>query len=282
MRSSPRAMVRPRPYRHGLGRASSKSVQKFRSLVWNHYRREGRHALPWRHTRDPYAIVVSEVMLQQTQVARVFKFYAKFLERFPSFRALTHTPRREVLKAWQGLGYNRRAVSLHRLAGEISKKYKGKLPHTREELEKIPGIGPATAGSILAFAFNAPVYFVETNIRRAMLHHFFPRARKVGEKAIMDLVVRTLPKKNPRAWYYALMDYGSALATRVENPNRRLAAYRPQPKFKGSSRELRGNIVRYLLSHPRSDVRTLSRVLRVPLTRAAHTLAALKKEGLAT
>ncbi len=263
-------------------RSNLKSLEKFRTRVWNHYRHKGRHSLPWRKTRDPYAIVVSEIMLQQTQVARVLSFYPKFLAKFPSFGALAKAPRREVVKQWQGLGYNRRAVALHRLADEISRKYKRKLPHTREELEEISGIGPATAGSILAFAFNAPVPFIETNIRRAILHHFFPRARKVSEKEVMELVVQTLPKKNPREWYYALMDYGSMLSTRVKNPNRRHAAYRPQPKFKGSSRELRGTILRERLSHPRLSLRMLSKKLNEKYSRVSKIVAALEREGLLT
>lgn len=265
----------------------SPDVRKFRALIWRHYRRAGRHALPWRvfprslpAGRRAYRIAISEIMLQQTQVARVLLFYPKFLKQFPSFRALAAAPRREVLKAWQGLGYNRRAVSLHRLAGEIVHNYKGKLPRDSALLEELPGLGAATVGAILAFAFNIPTPFVETNIRRAFLHHFFPRRSEVREKEIIALVAKTLPRNHSREWYYALMDYGSWLAKREPNPNRRAARYRRQPKFEGSSRELRGKMVKYLITHPRTDVRGLARALKEPAPRVRQALATLKREEI--
>lgn len=265
----------------------SPDVRKFRALVWRHYRRAGRHALPWRvfprslpADRRAYRIVVSEVMLQQTQVARVILFYPKFLKQFPSFRVLAAAPRREVLKAWQGLGYNRRAVSLHRLAGEIVRNYRGKLPRDPALLEELPGLGAATAGAVASFAFNAPAPFIETNIRRAFLHHFFPRRSEVGEKEIIALVAETLPRKHSREWYYALMDYGSWLAKEEPNPNRRAARYRRQPKFEGSARELRGKIVRYVLAHAHASVRVVAQKLNEPIPRVQKTLAALKREGI--
>lgn len=263
-------------------RASPQPVQKFRTLVWNHYRREGRHALPWRHARNPYRIAVSEVMLQQTQVARVLSFYPKFITQFPSFHALAKAPRREVLRAWQGLGYNRRAVALQRLAQDIVKHHRGKLPRDRRSLEALPGLGRATAGSILAFAYDISTPFIETNIRRAFLHYFFPHARNVREEEILSLVEKTLPKKHARKWYYALMDYGNWLVKHTPNPNRRHARYRTQPKFAGSQRELRGKILRYLLAHPRTPSHALAKILEAPAPRVKRAYDALKKEGLVT
>jgi A/G-specific adenine glycosylase len=270
-------------------RSNPRTIKKFRTLVWNHYRREGRHALPWRifprslpAGRRAYRIVVSEIMLQQTQVTRVLAFYPVFLKRFPSFRVLAKTPRREVLKYWQGLGYNRRAVALHRLATEIMTRHGGTLPRDPEALMKLPGLGRATAGSVAAFAFNLPVPFVETNIRRVFLHHFFPRAKKVREEKILALVEQALPAARAREWYSALMDYGAWLAKRTENPNRRHARYRRQPAFAGSSRELRGKLVKHLLSHPRAQAASLARIFSEPLPRVKKILAALTKEGLAT
>jgi A/G-specific adenine glycosylase len=265
-----------------MGPLANCKVNEFRALVWNHYRRAGRHALPWRNTRDPYHIVVSEVMLQQTQVARVLSFYSKFIKAFPSFRALAEAPRREILRQWQGLGYNRRAVALQRLAVEIIRKNRGALPRDRAALERLPGIGPATAGSILAFAFNKPAPFLETNVRRAFIHHFFPKRRGVTERELKKLAAATLDRKNPRAWYYALMDYGSWLVKQVPNPNRRHARYRRQPKFSGSTRELRGKVLRELLGRPRLSPRALALKLREPLPRILRTLAALEKERLVT
>lgn len=266
---------------------TSHTIEKFRALVWNHYRREGRHTLPWRTFprslpagRRAYAIVVSEVMLQQTQVARVLIFYPKFLKRFPSFHALAHAPRRAILRHWQGLGYNRRAVALHELAKKIVREYAGILPRDPSQLEKLPGLGPTTAGSIAAFAFNHPAVFVETNIRRVFIRHFFPRARRVTEQSIKDLVAHTLPPRKSRAWYSALMDYGTWLTTHTKNPNRRHAKYRRQPKFEGSSRELRGKIVRYFLSHPHANAHTVARALKEPTPRVRQTLTTLKREGI--
>lgn len=252
----------------------------FRALIWRFYRRTGRHALPWRKTRNPYHVAVSEMMLQQTQVARVRMFYPKFLKRFPSFRALAHASRREVLTEWQGLGYNRRAVALHRLAHEVVAKYKGKLPRDLTLLLDLPGIGRATAGSILAFAFNIPTPFIETNIRRVFIYHFFPRKKRVTEGEILALVHNTLDRENPREWYSALMDYGAWLAKQTKNPNRKYVRYRRQPKFEGSSRELRGKIVRYFLQHPRANAHTIAHTLKEPLPRVAKTLAILKREGI--
>lgn len=258
---------------------SNRNFKKFRALVRNFYRREGRHALPWRHARTPYRVVVSELMLQQTQVNRVIAFYPRFLKRFPSFGALAKSPVREVLKTWQGLGYNRRALALKHIAEKVMTDHKGKLPRDSAALEHLPGIGHATAGAILAFAFNIPVAFAETNIRRVFIHHFFPHKRKVGEEKILKLVERTLDRTNPREWYSALMDYGSWLAKETENPNRRHAAYRRQPQFKGSSRELRGTILKLALADKKISARRIAKECSVAPAKAKSTLAALRKEG---
>src|SRR3989338_9445576 len=206
------------------------AILKFRSIVWTYYRKYGRD-LPWRHTADPYAIVVSEVMLQQTQVERVRGKYEEFLRKFPTFASLARASAPHVVGVWEGLGYNGRAIALRNLAKIVTEKYGGALPENMEELEKLPGIGVATAGSIRAFAFNAPEIFVETNIRRAVIHHFFSRREKIDEKRIQEMVQTTLDKKKPREWYWALMDYGAMLGKTVVNPNRRSAYYRKQSPF---------------------------------------------------
>lgn len=224
----------------------------FRSMVLRHWRRHGRHNLPWRHTTDPYRILVSEVMLQQTQVARVINYYRKFLRVFPSFRALARATPASVLKVWQGLGYNRRALMLLRCAKVVVDAYKGKLPDEYEVLRALPGIGPYTAGAVLAFAFNRPVPMIETNIRRVYLHHFFPKRRKVSDSEILPLVTYHLSVvSSPRDWYSALMDYGSWLSTQAPDPNVRSEHYARQSVFEGSQRQLRGAIVRALVAHSR-------------------------------
>lgn len=236
----------------------------FKRAVRKHYRTQGRHGLPWRNTRDPYAILVSEIMLQQTQVSRVEGYYGKFLARFPDFAALAGAGTGELLAAWQGLGYNRRALALRRLAETVMREHGGKLPEDRALLARLPGIGKGTSGSLMAFAFNKPEIFIETNIRRAFIHHFFPRTRRgVTDAELERCIQETLDRAHPREWYWALMDYGAALGRAAAktgsaragsvNPNRRSAHYRKQSAFRGSDRELRGRILRYLLSERAKD-----------------------------
>ena len=224
---------------------STAAVNRFRARVYAQYRRHYRE-LEWRTTRDPYAILVSEVMLQQTQVARVMRYYPRFLARFPDPATLARAPLRAVLEQWSGLGYNRRAQALQGAAQVLVRDHGGGVPADRAALQRLPGIGPATAGALLAFAFEQPVVFIETNIRRVFLDRFFPRATTVPDRALLPLVARTLDRAHPRRWYYALMDYGAALGRRGPNPNRRSAHYTRQSPFAGSTRQLRGLVVRLL------------------------------------
>jgi len=219
---------------------------KFRRQMRMHYRTHGRD-LPWRHTHDPYRILVSEFMLQQTQVVRVLTYYPRFLKQFPTPASLARAPLRDVLRAWQGLGYNRRALHLKQTATLIIKKYHGKIPRDFHTLQTFPGVGQSTAGALMAFAFNAPMPFIETNIRRVYIHHFFGKKKGVSDAAILTLVEKTLDRKDPRAWYYALMDYGAHLGTMEENPNTRSKHYKKQSPFSGSNREIRSRILRELL-----------------------------------
>ena len=225
--------------------------------------------MPWRLTHDPYRILVSEIMLQQTQVSRVVPFYKNFIKQFPNFRLLAKAKLVDVLCAWQGLGYNRRALSLQKLAKEILEKYKGRLPRDRKTLESLPGIGSYTAGAIRAFAFNEPEIFIETNIRRVFIHFFFPRRSGVTDMALKRCIKRTLDRKHPREWYYGLMDYGAMLgvATKYENPNRRSAHYARQSKFAGSDRELRGKVLRILLTKKRLSMAKLPEKITAGLVR---------------
>ncbi|WAI01407.1 HhH-GPD family protein [Methanogenium organophilum] len=225
---------------------SSEAVTEFRDIIRQYYH-ANRREMAWRETRDPYAIFVAEVMLQQTQVARVHTKYPEFLAAFPDFATLAEAPLEEVLRVWQGMGYNRRAKMLRDAARIVMETFGGRLPETPEELVTLPGIGPATAASIVAFAYNTPVVFIETNIRRVFIHFFFPHEEKVHDDRIRPLVRQTLYRENPREWYYALMDYGAMLKNIVVNPNRRSHGYTVQPSFAGSDREIRGRVLRYLL-----------------------------------
>ena len=225
------------------------SLPQFQKLIWEYYRKQGRPLL-WRHaehTSDPYKILVSEIMLQQTQVARVNTKYPEFIKVFPNFKTLAKASLSKVLKVWQGMGYNRRAIALQKIAIIVMKEFGGVLPSDPDVLETFPGIGPHTAGSIAAFAFNKPTVFIETNIRRVFIHFFFPRTQKVSDEAIRPLVEKTVDQKNPREWYFALMDYCAKLAKEVKNPNRKSRHYRRQVKFEGSLRQVRGAILKELL-----------------------------------
>ncbi len=245
---------------------------KFRKIILSYWRRHGRHDLPWRKTTDPYAILVSEVMLQQTQVSRVIEKYRAFLKAFPTFHRLASVSPRAVLKVWQGLGYNRRALMLQRCAQAVVREHGGKLPRNHETLQALPGIGPYTAGAILAFAFNVPHPVIETNIRRVYLHHYFPGKKKVADTKLLPIITRTLDTKNPRRWYGALMDYGAYLATQTENPNRRSRHYTRQAKFEGSVRQLRGRVLTALLRG--GTLREIADDPRLPMV-----VAVLKREG---
>lgn len=260
---------------------SREDIRQFRSVIRAFFR-ENRRSMPWRDTHDPFAIVVSEIMLQQTQVDRVREKYTAFIARFPDFRSLAEAPLAEVLTLWQGLGYNRRAIALKRVAAIVSDDFGDRLPDSVEALMKLPGIGHATASSIAAFAFNAPTVFIETNIRRVFIHHFFHDRTDVHDGEILPLVQKTLDRKNPREWYYALMDYGTSLKKSVPNPNRRSSHYARQTKFEGSTRQKRGAILRFVLVHAASTERAIATHLSLPPEDVRPLLSRMVAEGLLT
>ncbi len=242
------------------------SVQEFQSMILDFYRQEGR-SFPWRETRDPYEILVSELMLQQTQTERVVPKYLNWLQEFPSAQALAQASFSQVLAAWSGLGYNRRAGYLQEACRQVVEDLGGVFPSSACELEKLRGVGPYTARAVATFAFNKPEVFIETNIRSVYLFLFFPRDSvpsgqgegqnksaedaipvkdKVADSRLMPLIEATLYHENPRIWYYALMDYGARLKKSTANPNRRSLHYSRQSKFQGSLRQARGAIVKSL------------------------------------
>ena len=250
----------------------------FKKIIYGYYRKHGR-SLPWRNTDNPYHILISEIMLQQTQVERVINKYDLFLTQFPDLMTLAKAPLTEVLRAWQGLGYNRRALSLARSAQIILSEYEGTLPANMNELAKLPGIGQATAGSILAFAFNKPSIFIETNIRRVFIHHFFAGRDEIRDEEIRPLVEKTLDRSNPREWYYALMDYGSMLKKQIVNPNKRSTHYSRQSPFEDSDRKIRGAILKALLQKPSLTEQEIAVAVRVNAKRVQNILIALAREG---
>ena len=235
--------------------------------------------MPWRETRDPYHILVSEIMLQQTQVDRVRAKYDEFLAAFPDLAALAAASFDRVLAAWQGLGYNRRAMFLHRTARIIVREHRGRVPDDIAALLALPGIGAATAASIRAFAFDAPVVFIETNIRRVFIHEFFPGREEVTDADLLPLVAAALDRRSPREWYYALMDYGAALARQVPNPNRRSRSYVRQSRFEGSDRQVRGAILRALVGGSALTGSGIVRAAGGDGERVLLLLANLEREG---
>lgn len=236
--------------------------------------------MPWRKTTDPYRITVSEVMLQQTQVNRVRDKYLEFIKRYPDFLSLSKANNRDVLLVWQGLGYNRRAIYLRDLARIIVGEYGNKLPRELMLLKALPGIGTATAGAILSYAFNQPSVFIETNIRRVFIHFFFPNGSAVDDKGIMPLVSRTLDMDNPREWYWALADYGAMLGKTRDNPNRKSRHYAKQSAFTGSDRKLRGEIVRILLVHGALAIAEIAKKCGEQTCRVENIVKGLEGDGL--
>ena len=217
--------------------------------------------LPWRRTRDPYAIWISEVMLQQTQVSRVDGRWQRWLERFPTVDALATAETADVLDEWQGMGYNRRALALLRAAQQVSEAG-GEMPGEVAALTALPGIGPATAAGIRAFAYNLPGVYLETNVRTVFLHELYPDAEQVPDRELVPLVEATCPQDasdpddDPRTWYYALLDYGAHLKRTVPNPSRRSRTHVRQSRFEGSHRQKRAMVVRVLLAHRGEAVST--------------------------
>lgn len=250
----------------------------FVKTVRAYHARHGRHSLPWRKTRNPYRILVSEVMLQQTQVERVLPKYRAFLEQFPDVGALAAAPLGAVLRAWQGLGYNRRAKMLHACAQTVVREHHGKFPKEHAALMRLPGIGTYTAAAVCAFAYNIPVPLIETNVRSVYIHHFFNDDTDVADSEILKRVERTLDREHPREWYWALMDYGVSIKKTYGNPNSRSKHYARQSAFKGSDRQIRGAIMRTLSE--RSAARAVLHTLPFDYQRVDAQLERLVGEGM--
>lgn len=275
------------------------TIKAFQKIVWGYYRKN-RRAMPWRDSITPYRVFVSEVMLQQTQVARVMEKFPQFIKTFPSFKALAVAPLADVLAVWQGMGYNRRALYLKKSAQMVVREYSGRLPRDTRLLETLAGIGPATARSIAAFAWNSPEIFIETNIRGVFLHHFFAGRARVPDNEILSLIEKALPTPHlrrsyalrfggaqqgyggqARAWYYALMDYGAMLKRVTKNPSRASAHHIKQSKFAGSLRETRGKIVKILSSSvkPYTNALLMKRAAE-PASKVRVALTGLMRDGL--
>lgn len=229
--------------------------KKFITTVRDYYKTHGRHDLLWRKTKDPYKIAVSEVMLQQTQVARVKEKYKEFLTLFPTVRSVATASLSDVLKVWTGLGYNRRAKFLKTMAESIVTDNEGTFPKSVEGLQDLPGVGHYTARAIATFAYNQSHVFIETNIRTVYMYHFFPQSKElVDDKVLLPIIEATLDTENPREWYWALMDYGSYLKSLGITIHRNSKQYKKQKPLKGSVREVRGAIIAFLAQGSLSGV----------------------------
>ena len=242
------------------------------------YDRHGRD-LAWRENITPYRIVVSEVMLQQTQVERVSSAFPRFIRHFPDFESLAGATLEEVLSEWQGLGYNRRAMALKKIAERVVSEFSGNLPADERILATLPGIGKATSASVTVFAFNIPAAFIETNIRRVFLHCFFPGREEVPDREIVPLVMETMDEEDPRTWFWALMDYGAYLGRKSGNANRRSSHYRRQSAFSGSDRQIRGMILRILVREGGISTDTLCTLAGVDAERVGRMMKVLENEG---
>jgi A/G-specific adenine glycosylase len=265
---------------------TQKQINTFRQLVLDFYS-ANRRDLPWRQTTDPYSIMVSEIMLQQTQVDRVIPKYLSWIERFPASKILAESTLREVLSYWSGLGYNRRGQNLLRAAQVLESEHGGSFESfkntfnlKKDPLTSLPGIGPYTAAAIRAFAFSEPVIMIETNIRTVYIHHFFPKSQVVSDQELMPIIEATLDRDNPKNWYNALMDYGTHLKAGVGNLNRQSKSYTKQAAFAGSDRELRGKVIRYLIHNSPVDTYVLSTMFTHDVKRFEKIIAQLTNEAL--
>lgn len=259
---------------------SQASILKFRKIVWDYYAAHGRHQLPWRKTKDPYKILVSEMMLQQTQVERVIPHYLKFVRIYPTMRSLAKAPLGDVIALWQGLGYNRRAKFLHNAAKDIVAKYRGRIPDDAAMLESVWGIGPYTAHAVMTFALNHDAVFIETNIRTAIIHHFFRDRSDVSDEDIANVLKKALPRGEARAWYSALMDYGTHLKRSGVRLNAKAKGYTKQKAFAGSDRQARGAILKELAKGKATKARLLGFLGDDRREQLALQLAKLEREGM--
>lgn len=264
---------------------STLSITKLRKRLLDFHAKNGRHELPWRTTFDPYHVLVSEIMLQQTQVPRVIPKFNEWIKKFPTLEDLAQASNHAVLSCWNGLGYNRRGLNLLKAAREAVAAHGGKLSRTIEGLERLPGIGPYTARAILAFAHDISYPFIETNIRFVLMYELFPDAvKEITDNQLLPIVKKLIEKISARTIYMALMDYGSHLKATLEKKettslHKKHKHYVRQSAFKGSKRQLRAAILKELLKGP-ATARKLSKLGKNSTHSSEQCIAELLREGL--
>jgi A/G-specific adenine glycosylase len=271
----------------GSRKLTPQTIRAFQTLVFGFYRKH-RRKFAWRSTRDPYRILVSEIMLQQTQTVRVMEKYGDFLERFPNVHTLAQAPQSEVLRAWQGLGYYRRARNLHRAAIAICEHHNGKVPRDPAELKKLPGIGAYTAAAVAAFAFGKAVPMIETNIRSIYLYTFCKGRTAVSDKELLHLIEQTLPRQSKgvsrlqgRRWFYALMDLGVELKRLRTGINQASKHHTRQSPFKGSDREVAAQVLKFIIARNRPTAeQELYKTLSAAPAKIATAVSRLVEDGL--
>ncbi len=263
---------------HQNGELSLQDIASFRLMIYDNYHANPR-PMPWRETDNPYHILVSEIMLQQTQVERVKIKYVNFLSAFPTVSALAAASLSDVLQVWKGLGYSRRALFLKRCSEAIETFYAGQFPRSIDELQSLPGVGPYTARALAAFAYGVAEPLIETNIRTVFIHCFYHGREKVCDSEIMPLVAVTLDTVNPRQWYYALMDYGVMLKQTLPNPGRRSKHHTQQSRFEGSNRQLRSRILQEVMNRPYISLTELAVYLESAREAVQSNLEAMQREG---
>jgi A/G-specific adenine glycosylase len=251
----------------------------FQKFALGYFKKHGRD-FPWRETKDPYKVLVSEVMLQQTQTERVVVKYAEFLKAFPTWKALSEATPADVVKVWMGLGYYRRAFNLHKAAQCVVQEHGGVPPQTAEGLRNLPGVGPYTAAAVAAFAFGEPAPMIETNIRSVYLYTFYPQVCAVSDKQILQKVEETLYKRDPRSWFYALMDLGVELKKHTKGINQRSKHHVKQSKFNGSLRQVRAAVLRAIAEGESLRRADIARKLSYDTEKIEAAIAALQSDGL--
>lgn len=260
---------------------SNSNLDQFYHFILSWYHQYGRHHLPWRQHYQPYQVWVSEIMLQQTQVDRVQPKFTQFLNIFPTLDALASATPAEVVVAWQGLGYNRRALNLLKGAQFVQAHLGGEIPEATQDLLNIPGIGPYTASAIQAFAFNQPAVVIETNIRTVLIYHFFAGQNQVSDQDLSKLL-QNIQLHQPRVFYSGMMDYGAYLKKVFPNPSRRSKHHTKQSSFKGSLRQVRGSILKILSSNKRKSLNHLKIEVDGNTRHFESALTQLRQEGFIT
>lgn len=263
---------------------NSSIIKKIQNEILAYYKTNKRK-MAWRDISNPYKIFVSEMMLQQTQVERVKIKYAEFIKKFPTQQSVAEAEKNEILKTWQGLGYNRRALFIKRACEEIIAKHKGKFPKDFITLQTLSGIGPSTAGAICAFAYNQPVIFIETNVRAVILYFFYKNKEQVSDKEILATLEKLTPTNvDPRDWYYALYDYGTHLKKTLGKKKTALHKqskhYSKQSKFKGSFRQKRAGVLRLKLKDEHITDSEIIKSLGLTPQELEDVYESLDKDGL--